>query len=391
MTLPADALEQKMTDKLVAQRGEVQMKGFRKGKVPMPLLRKMFGKSMLGEVVQESVDGAVRAHFEACGDRPAMQPDIKITNEQFDEGQDLVIQLSYEKLPDVPETDFSAIALDRPVAKVDDADLTEALQNLADNAKSFEPRADGEAAQTGDQVMIDFLGRVDGEPFDGGAAEDYALEIGSGSFIPGFEEQLIGLARDEARDVTVTFPENYGAAALAGKEAVFAVTCKDIKAPAKAEINDDLAVKFGAENLEDLKKQIHERLVTEYRAAARTLVKRKLLDALDTAVTFDLPPSLVEMTIPTSRPLTSTRASPSAACGSACCLPKLARSRRSRLPIRNCSRRCSTRPANIRGKSVSSSSSSRRTRRHSSSSALRCLRRRSSTSSLSWRRSPNTK
>jgi trigger factor len=295
MTLPADALEQKMTDKLVAQRGEVQMKGFRKGKVPMPLLRKMFGKSMLGEVVQESVDGAVRAHFEACGDRPAMQPDIKITNEQFDEGQDLVIQLSYEKLPDVPETDFSAIALDRPVAKVDDADLTEALQNLADNAKSFEPRADGEAAQTGDQVVIDFLGRVDGEPFDGGAAEDYALEIGSGSFIPGFEEQLIGLARDEARDVTVTFPENYGAAALAGKEAVFAVTCKDIKAPAKAEINDDLAVKFGAENLEDLKKQIHERLVTEYRAAARTLVKRKLLDALDTAVTFDLPPSLVEM------------------------------------------------------------------------------------------------
>ncbi|MFT6227628.1 MAG: trigger factor [Paracoccaceae bacterium] len=293
MTLPADALAQKMTAKLEVARADVQMKGFRKGKAPLPLLKKMFGKSLLGEVVQESVDGAVRAHFETTEHRPAMQPDVKIANDNFDEGQDLTIELSYEMLPDVPETDFASIELDRPIAKVEDADVTEALENLASNAKTFETRAEG-AAETGDQVVIDFVGSVDGVPFDGGAGEDFPLELGSGSFIPGFEEQLVGINVGDARDVNVTFPAEYGAEALAGKDALFAVTCKEIKAPSKAEINDDLATKFGAESLDDLKKQISERLEAEYRGASRALVKRKLLDVLDEKVTFDLPPSLVE-------------------------------------------------------------------------------------------------
>ncbi len=294
MTLPADALAQKMTEKLEVARADVQMKGFRKGKAPLPLLKKMFGKSLLGEVVQESVDGAVRAHFEKTEHRPALQPDVKIANEDFDEGQDLVVEVSYEKLPDVPEADFAAIKLTRPVAAVADEDVNEALQNLAQNAKSFTPRMEGQYAEKGDQVVIDFVGSVDGVPFDGGAGEDFPLELGSGSFIPGFEEQLVGVKPGEARDVNVTFPEQYGAEALAGKAAVFAVTCKEVKAPAKAEINDELATKFGAESLDDLKKQVSERLEAEYRGASRALVKRKLLDALDEKVTFDLPPSLLE-------------------------------------------------------------------------------------------------
>ncbi|MGG7567284.1 trigger factor [Rhodovulum sp. DZ06] len=293
MTLPADALEAKMTEKLEAARADVQMKGFRKGKAPLPLLRKMFGQSLLGEVLQESVDGAVRAHFEQTGDRPALQPDVKIANEDFKEGQDLVVEVSYEKLPDVPEADFAAIKLTRPVAAVADEDVNEALGNLAENAKTFADK-DG-AAETGDQVVIDFVGKVDGEAFEGGSAEDYPLELGSNSFIPGFEDQLVGVSTGDEKDVNVTFPAEYGAEHLAGKDAVFSVTVKGVKAPAKAEIDDELAQKFGAENLEDLKKQVTERLEAEYKGAARTLIKRDLLDAIDAAVKFDLPPTLVEM------------------------------------------------------------------------------------------------
>ena len=295
MTLPAASMDAQMTEKLEAARADFQMKGFRKGKAPLPLLKKMFGKSLLGEVLQEAVDGAVRQHFETSGDRPAMQPDVKIANEDYDEGQDLVIDVTYEKLPDVPETDFKSITLSRPVAAVADEDIDEALGNLAENAKTFAAREEGQTAEKGDQVVIDFVGKVDDEAFEGGSAEDYALELGSNSFIPGFEDQLEGIAREEVRDVNVQFPAEYGAEHLAGKDAVFTVTCKDVKAPAKAEIDDALAEKFGAENLEQLKAQVTERLEAEYKGAARTLVKRKLLDAIDETVTFELPPTLVEM------------------------------------------------------------------------------------------------
>ena len=268
MTLPAADLDAKMTEKLEAARADFQMKGFRKGKAPLPLLKKMFGKSLMGEVLQESVDGAVREHFEQSGDRPALQPDVKIANEDFDEGQDLVIDVTYEKLPDVPDTDFGAMSLTRPVAAVAEEDVNEALGNLAENAKSFTSRMEGQYAEKGDQVVIDFVGKVDDEAFEGGSAEDYALELGSNSFIPGFEDQLEGITREEVRDVNVSFPEEYGAAHLAGKAAVFTVTCKDIKYPAQAQIDDELAQKFGAENLEQLKAQVTERLEAEYKGTS---------------------------------------------------------------------------------------------------------------------------
>ena len=295
MTLPASELAEKMNEKLVAARAEVQMKGFRKGKAPLPLLKKMFGKSLLGEIVQESVDGAVREHFEQTGDRPALQPDIKITNEDFDEGDDLQVELAYDKLPDVPTPDFAAITLDKPVATVEDAAIQEALESLAKNAKTFEPRDEGGYIENGDQATIDFVGRVDGEAFEGDSGEDFPLEIGSGSFIPGFEEQLNGAKVGDVRDVTVTFPADYQAEHLAGKEAVFTCTIKGIGYPVDSAIDDAMAEKFGAENLEDLKGQIREKLEAEYGVASRALVKRKLLDALDEAVSFDLPPALLEI------------------------------------------------------------------------------------------------
>jgi trigger factor len=180
------------------------------------------------------------------------------------------------------------------VVKADDAAVQEALANLASTAQSFKSRRKGSKARDGEQGVIDFVGKVDGEAFEGGSAEDYPLVLGSNSFIPGFEDQLIGVKAGDEKDVNVTFPVEYGAANLAGKDAVFTCTVKDVKEPVAAEIDDELATRFGAENLDGLKAQIAERLEAEYAGAARAVQKRELLDALDKLVKFDLPPTLVD-------------------------------------------------------------------------------------------------
>ena len=294
LMLTAQELDDKVNEKLAEAQPEIEMKGFRKGKVPMALLKKQFGQRLLGEAMQEAVDGAMNKHFEDTGDRPAQQPEVKMTNEDWKEGDDVHVEMSYEKLPDIPEMDLSSISLERMVVKADDAAVEEALSNLAESAQDFKARDEGAAAQDGDQVVIDFVGKVDGEPFEGGSAEDYPLTLGSNSFIPGFEEQLVGVKAGEEKDVTVSFPEDYQAEHLAGKEAVFSCTIKEVKEPVAAEIDDELAKKFGAEDLDALKGQIRERLEAEYANAARAVLKRHLLDKLDEMVTFELPPSLVE-------------------------------------------------------------------------------------------------
>ncbi|MFV0474463.1 MAG: trigger factor [Pikeienuella sp.] len=294
MTVPAAALAEKMDGKLEAARADFQMKGFRKGKAPKALLKKMFGKNLMGEVLDEAVNEAMRSHFDKSGDTPSQQPEIAITNESFDEGDDLQITVKYERLPDVPEADFGAIALTRLVAKVGDEEIDEALGKLAEQAQSFNPRDAGAAAENGDQVTFDFTGTVDGVAFDGGAAEDFPLVLGSGQFIPGFEEQLVGAKAGDERNVEVKFPDEYGAKELAGKDAVFACKVKAVAAPAPAEINDELAKKFGLDDLAALRGQMSERLEGEYKGAARQVVKRELLDALDGAVSFELPEGLVD-------------------------------------------------------------------------------------------------
>ncbi len=294
ITLTAAELEAKVNDKLVEAQPEVEMKGFRKGKVPLALLKKQFGQRIMGEALQESIDGAMQEHFEKSGDRPAMQPDVKMTNEDWKEGDDVEVTMTYEALPDIPEVDLTSITLDKLIVKADDSAVDEALANLAETAQDFKSRKAGVKSKDGDQIVFDFLGKVDGEPFEGGAAEDYPLVLGSNSFIPGFEEQLVGVVADEEKNVTVSFPDDYQAPHLAGKEATFECKIKDVKKPVAAKIDDELAKKFGAEDLEALKKQIAERLEAEYMGASRAVMKRGLLDELDKRVSFDLPPSLVE-------------------------------------------------------------------------------------------------
>lgn len=295
ITVTAAEMEAKVTAKLIEAQPEVEIKGFRKGKVPLAMLKKQFGQRLMGEAMQEAIDTAMNDHFAASGDRPAQQPQITMKDgDTWKDGDDVVIQVAYEALPDIPDVDMSGVVLERMVVKADAAAIDEALASLAETAQNFADKDADAAAENGDQVVFDFLGRVDGEAFDGGAAEDYPLVLGSGSFIPGFEDQLVGTKAGETKLVTVTFPENYGAANLAGKDATFDCTIKAVKAPQPASIDDEMAKRFGADSLEALKGQIAERLEAEYKGAARAVLKRGLLDKLDALVSFDLPSSLVE-------------------------------------------------------------------------------------------------
>ncbi|WCR09602.1 trigger factor [Paracoccus stylophorae] len=294
-TLPAAELAETVDAKLKEAQPEVEMKGFRKGKVPMAMLKKQFGQRIMGDAMQEAIDSALRKHLEDSGDRPAAQPKVEMENgEGWKEGDDVVVNVSYESLPPIPEVDLTQLKLERLSVPADDAAIDEALENLAKSAQNFEDRRKGSKAKDGDQVIIDFKGFVDDEPFEGGSAEDYPLVLGSNSFIPGFEEQLVGAKADDEIKVEVKFPEEYGAKHLAGKDAVFECTVKAVKAPKPAEIDDELAKKFGAEDLDGLKKQIADRLEQEYAGAARAVMKRALLDQLDEQVKFDLPESLVD-------------------------------------------------------------------------------------------------
>ena len=293
--LTAAELDKKVNEKLQEAQPDVEMKGFRKGKVPLALLKRQFGQRILGEAMQETIDGAMSKHFEDSGDRPALQPNIEMQNgEKWKEGDDVEVSMTYEALPSIPDVDFSKIKLQKLVVKSDKAAVDEALDNLASSANDFKDRKKGSKAKDGDQVVIDFLGTVDGEAFEGGSSEDYPLVLGSNSFIPGFEEQLIGCKAGDDKNVKVTFPDDYGSKDLAGKNAEFACKVKNVKEPVPAKINDELATKFGAEDLKALKAQISERLESEYGGAARAVMKRQLLDALDKKVKFELPPSLVE-------------------------------------------------------------------------------------------------
>ncbi|MCQ0971219.1 trigger factor [Paracoccus sp. TK19116] len=294
-TLPAADLAAEVDQKLREAQPEVEMKGFRKGKVPMAMLKKQFGPRVLGDAMQQAIDNALRNHLESSGDRPATQPKVEMQGgESWKEGDDVVVNVEYEALPEIPEFDLTKIKLERLTVTAEDAAVTEALENLAKNAQNFEDRKKGSKAKDGDRVVIDFKGMVDGEAFEGGTAEDYPLVLGSKSFIPGFEDQLLGAKAGDDIEVKVTFPEDYGHPVLKGKDAVFETKVKAVQEPKPAEIDDELAKKFGAESLDKLKEQISERLEAEYAGASRAVMKRALLDQLDDQVKFDLPESLVE-------------------------------------------------------------------------------------------------
>ncbi|MGK2739917.1 trigger factor [Tepidicaulis sp. LMO-SS28] len=295
ITVGAKDLDDKLSAKLEELKSQVQLKGFRPGKVPMSHLRRTFGKRVMTEVIQETVSESSQKALQEKDLRPALQPSIDIdgeVEEVIDGKADLTFKMNFEIVPDITLADFSKVKLERPVADVAEDEVNEAVDRLAEQQTSYEKK-EGKAEDK-DLVVIDFVGKIDGEAFEGGSAEGARLVIGSGQFIPGFEEQLIGTEAGQDVEVKVTFPEEYGAEHLAGKDAVFEVKVTEVQAPVAAKLDDEFAQRFGMENLEKLRDAIKEQIGKDYARVSREKVKRTLLDELDTLHAFELPPTLVE-------------------------------------------------------------------------------------------------
>ena len=293
----AEELDKKLVTKLQEVKGRVHLKGFRKGKAPISHLKKLYGKGMMSEIIQDIVTETSQKAFSERDLQPATTPRPELTSKIDDviEGKaDLEYDLHAEILPSFDPMDVSTLKLTRPVAEVPDADVDEALSKVAEQQLSYKARGKTAKAKEKDQVLIDFVGKIDGVEFDGGKGEGFELVLGSGQFIPGFEDQLIGAKTDDDVEVKVTFPEEYHAKDLAGKEAVFDVKVHEVRAPEEAAIDDELAKKVGLESLDDLQKRIRERIENEYKELSRSHLKRTLLDKLDEAHDFELPQGMVD-------------------------------------------------------------------------------------------------
>jgi trigger factor len=297
VTVLASELDAKVTKRLEELKPRVNLKGFRPGKAPVSFLKKQFGKSVMGEVVEQAVTEGSQKAISDNQLKPALQPRVEPVSDvqQVVDGKaDLEFTVTVDLMPDFDVTDVSKLEVERLTADVADADIDEALERLATQSRGYTTRPEGEAAGKDDIVQIDFVGRIDGTEFEGGKGENFNLTLGSGQFIPGFEDQLIGTEAGETREVKVTFPTDYPSADLAGKEAVFTVTVKEIKAPDEPRIDDELAKKMGLDSLATLKDRVREQVKGDFTAATRLHLKRRILDALDNAHSFPLPPAMVE-------------------------------------------------------------------------------------------------
>ena len=292
VALPANEIEEKISHRLKELARTAQMPGFRPGKVPVSVLRKKYGPSVLGEVLERAVNDSSQQALAEKGLRPAMQPQIEITS--FEDGGDLEYTIGVELLPEIKPVDFSKIKLERLIPKTDDAAMENTLADIAADQGDSAAIKDDRETKTGDVLVIDFLGRVGGEEFAGGKAEGYELTLGSGTFIPGFEEQLIGVKVGDKIEVKVKFPDSYGAAELSGKDAVFDVTVNELKETVPSAIDDELAKKVGMENLEALKKSIREEQESKFNEMSRMILKRALLDELSAAHDFEIPEKLLD-------------------------------------------------------------------------------------------------
>jgi trigger factor len=300
VVLPATELEERLTSELSNLKDRVRINGFRPGKVPVQHLRRIYGRSVMADVVQNAVNEANRKIVDENGLKLALEPQVQFPEDKaevdkaLDAKADLAFTVAVEVLPNFELADLSDVQVKKPVATASDGEVEEAVERMAKQNRTFAPRGEGAAAANEDRVIIDFVGSIGGEPFEGGAGEGVQLDLGSGSFIPGFEEQLVGAKAGEQRHVKVTFPEAYPAQHLAGKEAEFAVTVKEVQAPSEAKIDDELAKGFGMESLEKLRDAVRTAIQRDFEAQSRRKIKKELLDALDTKYGFELPPSLVE-------------------------------------------------------------------------------------------------
>lgn len=285
-------LDTKTDEKLTELGKKIKIQGFRPGKVPMPVLRQRYLDNVLGEVLEETMQACVAEALETHALKPAMQP--KVTKTDFDKGSDLDFEIELDVLPTIELADYSTFKVTSYDVEVSDKEIQDTLERVAAQNKGSEKIARNRKAKDGDIVIIDFKGTVDGEAKPGMDAEGFKLVLGSGQFIPGFEEQLIGVKGGDHQTVTVTFPEDYQAKDLAGKEAVFEVDLQEIHQETIAEIDDELAKTMGKETLEELKADVNEDLKKNFQNLARNVTKRKLLDQLDEAHKFDIPKSMVD-------------------------------------------------------------------------------------------------
>ena len=297
ITIPAADLESKMMDKLVEIKDQVRINGFRPGKVPLAHLKKTYGRSVMADIVQEVVTQSSQSALEERKERPAMQPSIEMTedqdeaNEILDGKRDLDLDVSYELMPEFEVGDLSGITIEKPVVEVDDKEVMDQIEQIGSQSRPYEEKKG--KAKDGDRITMSYLGKVDGEAFEGGADENGQLVLGSGQFIPGFEEQLVGKKAGDETVVKVTFPEEYQAAHLAGKEAEFDVVVKEVAAPGELVIDDDFAKNLGLEGLDNLKEIIKTQIDGQHAGASRQKVKRQLLDQLDEKYDFELPPTML--------------------------------------------------------------------------------------------------
>jgi trigger factor len=293
LTIPAEDIEARVEQEVKRIAPQVRMPGFRPGKVPPNLIRKMHGESLRGEALQGAVQQSVQMLLEEQKIRPALQPQVEL-GEGYEHGKDAEVRVSLEALPDVGAPSIDNLELERLTVEPDEAAVDEQVRKLAEQSKRWDDAPKKHAAQNGDQVVIDFEGEVGGTPFEGGKGEDMAVELGSGRLIPGFEDQLIGARAGDTREVEVTFPDDYPADNLKGKDALFAVTVKAVKTAGETKADDEFAKSLGLTGLDQLKGLVRDQLVQELSGLTRTHMKRQLLDQLAARHDFAVPQSMVD-------------------------------------------------------------------------------------------------
>ena len=297
ITIKSDVIQNLKAKKLMDIASKAKIDGFRPGKVPSAHIEKLYGQSVIVEVIEEKVSKASQEVLEERELKAAVKPDIKLDSEMTDvieKNKDLVFTMNCEVLPEIKISDFSKITLDNPVSEPKEKDINDALEYLAKQNKTFKDVPASTKAKDGDQVTMDYLGKIDGVAFEGGAAKDANLILGSKSFIDNFEDQLIGLKKGDKKVITVRFPENYQSADLADKEATFDVEIKLVSQPSESKIDDDLAKNLGMEDLKKLKESLKDRIKQDFDSASRNKLKDSLLEALEKAHNFELPQSMVD-------------------------------------------------------------------------------------------------
>ena len=300
VTIPAADLSTKLEEKLADMKSQANIKGFRPGKVPVSHLKKVYGRSAMSEVLQEEINRSVQESLSKREERAAAQPEIDLTEDEAELGKvldgsaDLAFEVSYEVLPPIELMDMKKIEIETPVIEIDEKELDSEVERVFRNNRQYEDKGDDAKIEKGDKVGLSYVGKIKGEPFEGGSAEHVHIIVGSGEFIPGFEDSLIGMKKGGDQELSVTFPKDYGSTDLAGKKATFEVEILHIDAPADAKLDDEFAKSLGLDDLAALREAIKQQMGQSNQSLISQRIKRQVLDALDDGHKFDMPEQLID-------------------------------------------------------------------------------------------------